>query len=143
MKTLVMLCLFVGGFLIMDSICQQKILKARHSVKKKKVKYVPMSIFDEQLSGRSLRNEFTDMFYSSGPWRFRDNAYGISRAGSKDFEDLFAAMQAKRLALAESPEDAPLPNLASEAPPLTPTASTPAERIKRRSQRRREENSAE
>jgi hypothetical protein len=36
--------------------------------------YVPL--IDEQLSGRSLRDVVSNMFDSSGPWSFRDDAFG-------------------------------------------------------------------
>nr|WRJ69621.1 hypothetical protein TetV2_00172 [Oceanusvirus sp.] len=109
MKTLVMLCLLIGGFLIMEAVSEQRVRRVKHE-SKKEVKYVPLSIYDEQLSGRSLRNEFTDMFYSSGPWRFRDNSYGIPRKGEKETDErlldlTFAQLQRQRDNLAASPDE--------------------------------------
>jgi hypothetical protein len=104
-----MLCLLIGGFLIMEAVCEQRVRRTRHEVKKE-IKYVPLSIYDEQLSGRSLRNEFTDMFYSSGPWKFRDNAYGIPRGEAREaderLQDLtFAQLQRQRANLAAAPDE--------------------------------------
>lgn len=70
----VVLLLLLGGFLIMDAVSEARMTSAEQSCSKKKRKYVPMSMYDEQLSGITTRDKFSDMFYSSGPWHFRDNA---------------------------------------------------------------------
>lgn len=72
----VVLLLLLGGFLIMDAVSESRLSRAEKTRSKKKVKYVPLSIYDEQLSGLTLRDKFSDMFYSSGPWQFRDDAFG-------------------------------------------------------------------
>lgn len=72
MNALVVLFILMGGFLIMDSICEQKIRSMRKS-SRTKIKYKPLSLIDEQLSGKSLRRQFHDMFDSAGPWMYRDD----------------------------------------------------------------------
>lgn len=72
----VVLLLLLGGFLIMDAVSESRLSRAEKTRSKKKLKYVPLSIYDEQLSGLTLRDKFSDMFYSSGPWQFRDDAFG-------------------------------------------------------------------
>lgn len=81
MNPLVVLLLALGGFLIMDSVCEKRIEQAVKQTKRV-VKYVPMSLYDEQLGGRSMRDKYGDMFSSGGPWRFRDDHYG--GAGPKE-----------------------------------------------------------
>ena len=70
----VVLLLLLGGFLIMDAVSEARMTSVEQSCSKAKRKYVPMSMYDEQLSGITTRDKFSDMFYSSGPWHFRDNA---------------------------------------------------------------------
>lgn len=100
MNVIVVLLLLLGGFLIMDAVSDKRINTAEREAKNT-VKYVPMSILDEQLSGKSTRDEFDNMFYSSGPWGFRDDIGGITRASEKDEDDdaldlAFSEMQRNR-----------------------------------------------
>ena len=62
----------------MDAVGESRLAKAEDSRAARSAKrtYVPISLYDEQLSGASTRDKFSDMFYSSGPWHFRDDAFG-------------------------------------------------------------------
>ncbi|AUF82367.1 hypothetical protein TetV_275 [Tetraselmis virus 1] len=86
----------------MDSVCEQRLSYVKQETKKS-VKYVPLSIYDEQLSGRTLRKDFTNMFYSSGPWQFRDNAYGLpGDFGDLEGADLYDKLSRERDNLSKS-----------------------------------------
>lgn len=71
MNVLAVLLLFLGAFLIMDAACERRVASAESS--NKNVKYVPLPIYDQQMSGNTMRDYITDMLYSTGPWMFRDN----------------------------------------------------------------------
>lgn len=108
MNVVVVLLLMLGGFLVMDAVGEKRVGTAERRAKST-VKYVPLSILDEQLSGKSTRDDFGDLFYSSGPWGFRDDFAGIPRASERqeDYDALdvaFAEMQRKRGDLTSSPE---------------------------------------
>ena len=90
MNVVVVLLLLMGGFLIMDAVGEKRVSRAERE-SRQTVKYVPLSIYDEQLSGRSVRDDFSDMFFSSGPWSFRDDFAGFPSAGERDEDDADAA----------------------------------------------------
>lgn len=107
MNVVVVLLLIMGGFLIMDAVGEKRVTRAERE-SRKTVKYVPLSIYDEQLSGRSMRDDFSNMFYSSGPWMFRDDFAGIPAAGDRDEIDdatelAFTELQKSRADLVSSP----------------------------------------
>ena len=106
MNVLVVLLLMMGGFLIMDAVGQLRVARATKEIKQT-VKYVPLSIYDEQLSGRSLRDDFANMFYSSGPWNFRDDISAIGPGKDDDRDAMalaFTELQRNRADLTSSPE---------------------------------------
>lgn len=151
MNVVVVLLLMMGGFLIMDAVGEKRVNRAERETRKT-VKYVPMSIYDEQLSGRSMRDFFSNMFYSSGPWAFRNDFASVQLPGARKDDDdalalAFSEMQKERADLTSSPssvaaerrrrgEEAGL----SSDDPLFETYSsvpkTPAERIRGRRARR-------
>lgn len=109
MNVLVVMLLMLGGFLVMDAVSEKRVDMASRSAKKT-VRYVPLSIYDEQLSGRSVRDEFGDMFYSAGPWGFRDDFGGISLASEVRDDDeamdlAFADLQRRRADLTSPPDE--------------------------------------
>lgn len=110
MNVVVVLLLLMGGFLIMDAVGEKRVSRAERE-SRKIVKYVPLSIYDEQLSGRSTRDDFSNMFYSSGPWMFRDDLASIPWSGERQEDDdamdlAFSEMQKNRADLASSPSSA-------------------------------------
>lgn len=81
MNVVLVLVIMLGGFLVMDAVGEKRVSRAERE-SRKTVRYVPLSIYDEQLSGRSTRDDFSNMFYSSGPWSFRDDFAGVPLDGA-------------------------------------------------------------
>eukprot|EP00873_Tetraselmis_striata_P033737 jgi/Tetstr1/454001/TSEL_040920.t1 len=87
----------------MDAVGERRVVQAEHEARKT-VRYVPMSIYEEQMSGGSLRDEFAKMFESSGPWMFRDSIGGPEE-GDDSLAQRFSEMQRARKNLAASPDE--------------------------------------
>ena len=68
MKTLIMLLLFISGFLIVSGVHEQRLEEAN---KKRKVvyRYIPRSAIDEQYYGTPASSHFQGMFgEGKSPW---------------------------------------------------------------------------
>ena len=107
MNVVVVLLVMLGGFLIMDAVGERRASAAEREAGTR-VKYVPLSMLEEQLSGASTRDRLSDMFLSSGPWGFRDDFGGIARDTEAAEEDAaldlaFSELQRNRTDLTSSP----------------------------------------
>lgn len=71
MKTLILFILFLGLFFVMNGIYEQK-LQAVQKEKEIEYKFIPRSLYEEQLSKEStsglLDSKFPDMFGKASPW---------------------------------------------------------------------------
>lgn len=67
MKSFIILVLFIGMFLIMNGIYEQK-LKAAQDDKKVEYKFVPRTYFEEQIGDSDVTSKMADMFNHAAPW---------------------------------------------------------------------------
>lgn len=67
MKSVVLLLLFIGIFLIITSIYEEKI-KVAENTKKIEYKFIPRSYYEEQLSNDDLSMKMADTFNYESPW---------------------------------------------------------------------------
>jgi hypothetical protein len=66
MKAIAVFFLFVGMFLVVQGYYSQTAKCPSPTVE---VKYIPRSLYEEQLSGEeSLKNHFKSMFEDANPW---------------------------------------------------------------------------
>lgn len=62
-----MFCVFVGSFLVLTGIYEEKIKQAE-SVKKIEYKFIPRTYYEEQMAESDLLLKVGDMFNSVSPW---------------------------------------------------------------------------
>lgn len=67
MKIIVMFTLFLGMFLIMNGIYEQK-LKAIESSNKTNYKFIPRTLYEDQVYGQDLSGNFASIFGKTSPW---------------------------------------------------------------------------
>ena len=68
MKSIVLLLLFVGMFMIVNGIYEQK-LKSVETKTKIEYRFIPRSYYEEQLSGNAdVTNKLGDMWNHASPW---------------------------------------------------------------------------
>lgn len=72
MKTLIILALFIGMFFVIQGVYEQQLKEATQN-KKTEVKFIPRTLYDEQMMGKE--STFTQMFdeKSNSPWFEREN----------------------------------------------------------------------
>jgi len=62
-----MLCVFVGAFLIITSVYEEKLKIAQNS-KRVEYKFIPRTYYEEQLSNDDLSMKLADTFNYESPW---------------------------------------------------------------------------
>lgn len=67
MKSIILLCVFVGAFLIITGIYEEKIRVAELS-KRIEYKFIPRSYLEEQLANDDLSLKVADSFNFVSPW---------------------------------------------------------------------------
>lgn len=67
MKTLVIFVLFIGMFLIIQGIYDEK-LKAAEENKKVMYKFVPRTYYEEQIDESNVTSKVSTMFNKESPW---------------------------------------------------------------------------
>jgi hypothetical protein len=67
MKTIVILCLFLGMFLIMQGVFDQKLLAAQNQ-KQVEYKFVPRTYYEEQLDNNGIYDKVATLFNQDEPW---------------------------------------------------------------------------
>ena len=68
MKSIILLFLFLGAFLVLSGIYEEKI-KLAESRKKIEYKFIPRTYYEEQLSAQDhLSSRVGDMFKEADPW---------------------------------------------------------------------------
>jgi hypothetical protein len=67
MKTIVIFFLFVGMFLIMQGVFEEKI-KAVEQNKKVEVKFIPRTYYEEQTLQQDVMGKVSPMFDKTAPW---------------------------------------------------------------------------
>jgi hypothetical protein len=72
MKSLVILVLFVGMFLIVQGVFDGK-LKAAQENKQIEYKFIPRTYYEEQLDSMQLQTKMSRMFDQVSPWFDRVN----------------------------------------------------------------------
>jgi hypothetical protein len=70
MKTLVILVLFVGMFLIIQGVYDEK-LKAAEENKQVVYKFIPRTYYEEQLQDSDLETKMASMFSKASTWNER------------------------------------------------------------------------
>jgi hypothetical protein len=67
MKSIIILLLFAGMFMIVHGIYEQKL---KDAMKNKQIEYrfVPRSLYEEQLGDPDVSRKFASMFDTSTPW---------------------------------------------------------------------------
>ena len=85
MKTLVILVLFVGMFLIIQGVYDEK-LKAEKENKQIEYKFIPRTYYEEQLQSGDLHGKMSRMFDQVSPWF--DRAQGPDVLPDKSKRDL-------------------------------------------------------
>lgn len=73
MNAIAVFLLFVGMFLVLQGYYLQKAEKVCPP-SKTEIKYIPMSLYEEQLSpSDTITNQFRSMFESANPWPLMRN----------------------------------------------------------------------
>lgn len=67
MKSIILLCVFVGAFLVITGIYEEKIRVAELN-KNVEYKFIPRSYLDEQLANDDLSLKVADNFNFVSPW---------------------------------------------------------------------------
>jgi hypothetical protein len=67
MKTLVIFVLFIGMFLIIQGVYEEK-LKAANDNKQVVYKFIPRTYYEEQLADSDLTQKVAPMFNKTSPW---------------------------------------------------------------------------
>ena len=67
MKTLVIFVLFIGMFLIIQGVYDEK-LKAAEDKKQIVYKFIPRTYYEEQLQDSELESKMSKMFNQVSPW---------------------------------------------------------------------------
>lgn len=68
MKAVILLLMFIGMFMIVNGIYEQK-LQAVESKTKIEYRFIPRSYYEEQLSGQSdVTDKMGDMWSRASPW---------------------------------------------------------------------------
>ena len=67
MKTFIVLFLFVGIFMVTHGIYEQK-LKSISEEKKVVYKFIPRTLYEEQLSNNSVMTKMSGLFTQDSPW---------------------------------------------------------------------------
>lgn len=67
MKTLVILVLFIGMFLIIQGVYDEK-LKAATEKKEIVYKFIPRTYYEDQLQDADLESKMSGMFNKVSPW---------------------------------------------------------------------------
>jgi len=62
-----MFCIFVGAFLILMGVYEEKI-KIAESKKKIEYKFIPRTYYEEQMSNDDVSLNFASMFNTVSPW---------------------------------------------------------------------------
>lgn len=71
MKSYVILLLFVGSFMIMHGIYEQKMRNMKKLVRTE-YRFVPRTLYDEVLAGNDVSSVSKNMFDSPDPWYDRN-----------------------------------------------------------------------
>ena len=66
MKSIIILLLFVGMFMVTHGIYGQKLQAAAQ--KKVEYKFIPRTYYEEQLAETNLMHKFFDMYEKPSPW---------------------------------------------------------------------------
>jgi len=67
MKSIIMFCVFVGAFLMITGIYEEK-LKVAQTSKKIEYKFIPRTYLEEQLSNDDVSQKMADTFKYESPW---------------------------------------------------------------------------
>lgn len=67
MKNIILFLIFIGSFLIIMGIYEEK-LRIAESSKKIEYKFIPRTYYEEQLSNDDVSLNFADMFNKNSPW---------------------------------------------------------------------------
>lgn len=67
MKALVILLLFTGMVIVLHSIYDEKLKRAQKQVKVE-YRFLPRTLYEEQLSNTDVVGQFQSMFSKSTPW---------------------------------------------------------------------------
>lgn len=70
MKSLLVFLVFVGMFLIIQGIYEEKIKIAEQNTRVE-YKFIPRTYYEEQLAKSDLSNQMADMFNYNDPWSSR------------------------------------------------------------------------
>lgn len=70
MKSLVILFLFIGLFMIVQGINEQKITDLKKQTRVE-YKFIPRTLYDEQLADPTVAQNFAHMFETSSSWEKR------------------------------------------------------------------------
>lgn len=77
LKSYIILLLFVGMFLIITGIYEQKLKNVKKLVRTE-YKFVPRTLYDEVLSNNDVQSTYKNYFDSPDPWYDRSVGVNIS-----------------------------------------------------------------
>ena len=92
MKTIVILTLFVGMFLIVQGVFEEK-LKAAENNKKVVYKFIPKTYYEEQMEDSNVTGKMANIFNKTAPWF--DRIVGETLIPDKSKVDPFADPKGK------------------------------------------------
>jgi hypothetical protein len=76
LKSYVVLTLFIGLFLVMQGIHEQR-LKTMNKLIKTEYKFVPRTLYDEVLTNNDVQSTYKNYFDSPDPWYERNIGVGM------------------------------------------------------------------
>jgi len=71
MHSLVLLLLFVGMFMVVHGVYNQKFRALKDNVRVE-YRFIPRTYYDEQLSDSDVSGKFENMFKGTSPWQVRN-----------------------------------------------------------------------
>lgn len=83
MQAFVVLLLFVGIFLVVHSIYEEKLQAVKDDVKVE-YRFVPRTYYEEQLSNSDVSGKFQNMFENSSPWAARQHIDSGTKRKNKE-----------------------------------------------------------
>ncbi len=71
MQSILVFLLFVGVFLLVHGVYEEKFRSLEHNVRVE-YRFLPRTYYEEQLANTDVSGKFKNMFEKSSPWQNRD-----------------------------------------------------------------------
>lgn len=74
MRAIVLLLFFVGMFIVIHSVYEEKLKRVQENVRVE-YKFIPRTLYEEQLAQSNVLSNFKGMFTRDSPWYNSPNTY--------------------------------------------------------------------